>query len=126
MYTRTECVSACAVGSHKCTHKHTHLSAVQTDATLARLHSASADFLFFLLLECYFCVMITVFLVFATHHPLHHLSAISKCCVLPHLLPFFGGGKGGEKEQQQSERERSQYNKSALLGMHGSAKAIGL
>ena len=52
MYRRTTCtqglnVSQHALSAYTTTQANAHLSAVQTDATLARLHSASADFLFF-------------------------------------------------------------------------------
>lgn len=65
-------------------------------STLAQSHLPWLDFP--ILPKYYYCVVFMLFLVFPTHHPLHHLSAISKCCVLPLLLPFWEGVRKGRKK----------------------------
>lgn len=54
---------------------------------------------------------------FYAHHPLHHLSAISKCCVLPCLLSFWkevmDGRKGGRKKKK---KKKQPNNKTVLKG----------
>lgn len=45
------------------------------------------------LFKCHYCVLFMLLFVFCVHHPLHYLSTTYKCYVLPHLLPFLGGGK---------------------------------
>lgn len=56
---------------------------------------------------------ITVFLfmvlfVFPTHHPLHHLSTILKCNVLPQVFPIFGKGGGRKMVAEKKEMQPTQ------------------